>query len=73
MLEFTQEEFEIFIATNESAPSFVSGVLSCPGCFSAYVAAAGAVVASLSIGFHFWIALAWAGGAWAGHKLYEKL
>lgn len=84
--ELSSGDLQVFLAMSP-APSFVSGVLSCPGCLSAHLSAVGtfiAVVAFLPwagcvtspsvesiLPLLFAPALIWAGGAWLGHRLHR--
>ena len=68
------DEFETFLAAESDAPEFIRGVLGCPGCLSAHIAAVGTVLGV--IGFShplFLVPLAWASAAWVGHRLHHHL
>ena len=67
-------ETDTFITVESTAPPFLRGILFCPSCFSAYSAAAGAVLTLplLGIDLIFLAPLVWAGGAWCGFKLSLK-
>ena len=41
ILTLNTEDFEMFLAAESNAPGFIRGVLGCPGCLSAHVAAVG--------------------------------
>lgn len=76
-----------FLAVESAAPDFVNGVLGCPGCLSAHLAAVGVVFAvpllpwdlAISQGWASVAALAsslpliWAASAWIGHRLHARL
>jgi hypothetical protein len=70
----SHDEFEMFLAAESDAPGFVRGVLGCPGCLSAHIAAVGTVLGVIGF-FHplFLVPLAWASAAWVGHRLHHHL
>jgi len=64
----------LFLAMQSAAPGFINGVLSCPGCLSAYISAAGTAVAFFAFQPSlFAVPLLWASSAWVGHRLYNHL
>jgi hypothetical protein len=73
VMTLSKEEFELFLAADSSAPSFVRGVLGCPGCLCAHIAAAGVLLGAASfLSYLFLLPLLWASAAWAGHLLHRR-
>lgn len=87
VLMLPKDEFEVFLAAESFAPAFLRGLLGCPGCFSAHLAAPGALLAaagftvdwSTSVKFSdllpslIILPLVWAASAWIGHRLHNYL
>jgi hypothetical protein len=84
VLHMMKDEITSFLAIESAAPEFVNGVLGCPVCLSAHLAAAGlpfvavATVASAGTGGQLvaglsLLPLLWAAGAWVGNRLHSKL
>lgn len=75
-----------FLMLESKAPSFVNGVLSCPGCLSAHLSAVGTVLAATLLPWEqvaesgpdmlaaiSSLPLIWAAGAWIGHRLHARV
>lgn len=72
----TSDDIEMFLATEAGGPKFLSGVLSCPGCSSAWVSASGVVLLYASLGLLPWLEyalapLVWASAAYLGHRIHH--
>ena len=67
-----EDDFTVFLAAECQAPPFVRGVLSCPICLSAHLAAIGSFLLLPFIPLMSW-PLVWAGAAYVGHRLHSLL
>jgi hypothetical protein len=72
LMAFLPSDVDTFLAVNDKAPPLLTGVLMCPGCFSAHASVSGVLVCGLAFGLGWYLIPAWAAGAWIGRKFYER-